>query len=98
MHVHVQCKYVHILSCNALYKPLQVELIIPGVDRLPPEISSLPSPSFYTASLPVGHFIQPDIINRYLLLNEGSLTALSVGRRIDVDDIYALLPSGLIHA
>ena len=77
-----------------MFCPLQVELIIPGVNCLPPEISSLLPPSFFTASLPVSHFIQPDIINRYLLLNEGSLTALSIGRRIDVDDVYALLPSG----
>ena len=79
---------------HCMFYPLQVELIIPGVDCLPPEVSSLPHPLFFTASLPVGHFIQIDIINRYLLLNEGSLTALSVGRRIDVDDVYALLPSG----
>ena len=77
-----------------IYYLLQIELIIPGVDCLPPEISSLSPPSFFAASLPVGHFIQPDIINRYLLLNEGSLTALCIGRRIDVDDVYALLPSG----
>ena len=79
------------------FYPLQVELVIPGIECLPPVVSSslhLAPPSFFTTSLPVGHFIQPDIINRYLLLNEGSLTALSVGNRIDIDDVYALLPSG----
>ena len=82
------------MSMHCIFCPWQIELIIPGVDCLLPEVSSLPPPSFFIASLPVGYFIQPDIINRYLLLDEGSLTALSVGRRIDVDDVYALLPSG----
>ena len=74
---------------------LQVELFLPGVDRLPPDVESLPTPSYFVARLPLAHFIQPDILSRYVLLNEGALTALSIGRRVDIDDVYALLPSGI---
>ena len=67
------------------------------MDRLPPDVESLSAPSYFVARLPLAHFVQPDILNRYVLLNEGALTALSVGRRIDIDDVYALLPSGIYH-
>ena len=67
------------------------------MDRLPPEVESLPAHSYFVAKLPLAHFVQPDILNRYVLLNEGGLTALSVGRRIDIDDVYVLLPSGIYH-
>ena len=69
--------------------------MFPGVDQLPVQLSSLPQPTYYTARLPLRHFIQPDIIQQYLQLNEGELTALSVGRRIDIDNIFAVLPTGV---
>ena len=47
---------------------------------------------YYTAHLPLSHMIQPDIISKYIAL--GSISALSVGTRIDIDNVYSLLPTG----
>ncbi len=72
----------------------QLEVLLPHSATVPDYIELLFSTpqSYYTAHLPLSHIIQPDIISKYIAL--GSISALSVGTRIDIDNVYCLLPTG----
>lgn len=71
----------------------QVEVFIPNcVSRA---LSCAPPP-YYFAHLPVSHFLQPHLRGRYFGAGkEFPVTAISVGRRIDVHSVFTLIPPGM---
>ena len=70
---------------------MQVEVFVPGVADLPSDLLTLPPPTYYTSQLQLSQFIQPHLLR---LLPSLSLAALTVDAKVDIDNIYALLPSG----
>ncbi|TPX67249.1 hypothetical protein SpCBS45565_g03965 [Spizellomyces sp. 'palustris'] len=47
---------------------------------------------YYKASVPLSFFIQPDFVNNYI--RKGGFTALRSNAKADIEDTFALLPSG----
>ena len=72
---------------------MKVEIFIPHKETLPDPISSISLPHYYhTECLPLSCFLQPSFLQNFS--SSGELAAIAVGRRIDVHDMFALLPSG----
>ena len=73
------------------YAIIQVEVFVPGVADLPQELCP-PLPVYCTAQLTLSQFIQPELCH---CIPSQSLAALSVNSRVDTDNVYAVLPSGV---
>ena len=69
----------------------QVELMVPGTTQLPAALS-LPPPHYYTSHLPLSHFIRPELTHYF---EDGSFVAVSTGTKVDTDNVFAVLPSGM---
>ena len=69
----------------------QVELVVPGTAQLPAALS-LPPPHYYTSHLPLSHFIRPELTHYF---EDGSFAAVSAGTKVDTDNVFAVLPSGM---
>ncbi len=68
-------------------------MFVLGCGDLKDVVSTTPAP-YYTARLPLSHFLQPELLAQYFLAGKPTPTALSLGTRIDLDDVFALLPHG----
>lgn len=73
-----------------------VEVFVPE-DCLPSAVSSTPPP-YYLAHLPLSHFLQPHLRTRYFeaAVKEPAPLALSLGRKVDVHSVFALIPPGIL--
>ena len=69
----------------------QVELVVLGTAQLPAALS-LPPPHYYTSHLPLSHFIRPELTHYF---EDGSFAAVSAGTKVDTDNVFAILPSGV---
>ncbi len=70
-------------------------MFVPHNSALPADMLPTPERAYYTAHLALSHMIQANIIDTYI--TPGHVSALSVERRLDLDDVFALLPSGTIY-
>lgn len=67
-----------------------VEILWPNGTLLPPEIENL-TLSYYTARIPLSHFLKPEVFQKC-----ASLAALSMGDKIDTGNVHAILPRGKV--
>ena len=65
-----------------------MEILWPNGAHLPSELESLEL-SYYTAHLPLSHFLRPNLLHKC-----PSLAALSLDEGIDTGNVYAILPPG----
>ena len=74
-------------------------MVVPGCEGVESVLPSTPPP-YYTSRLPLSRFLQPELLARYFLSSQTSQAsqtspiALSLGTRIDLDDVFALTPQG----
>lgn len=85
-------------DCSMSSFPKQLEVFLPNCSCLQDALSSTPPP-YYTSHLSLSHFLQPHLLTQYFHAGEKCPIALTVGRRIDVECVFALTPSGvwLLH-
>lgn len=78
--------------------PPQLEVFLPNCTNLQAALPSAPCPPpYYVSNLPLGHFLEPRLLDRYFSPGKQCPTALSTGRRVDVGRVFSLVPPGESH-